>query len=312
MKNTLYRIKYHYGRFLPLKKPVDVSMELSSFCNMRCKYCYHTDQDGLPFKTDYMEFDLAINILNQIADEKIPSVKFNWRGESSLNPDYVKILHHAANLFDTQGYPFDRLINSNFMFVKNRHAILDAMGRQTKVKVSFDSFIPEVYEHQRSWGIHKHVLRNIDDFYSKGSNAKLVIQAVRTKLNQDEDIAGQIKERWPDAGISIRDVVAGRNEVDTSEFIDDTRVGKERIPCRQAFVRLIVAHNGQVSPCCPDIKQELILGNATNNLLVDIFNNEKSNALRASLLDKSAFGFDPCKNCSSHESFAGYKPKWGS
>ncbi len=312
MKNTLYRIKYNYGRFLPLKKPVDVSLELSSHCNMRCVYCYHTDQDGLPFKTDYMKLGLALNILQQVVVAKIPSVKFNWRGESSLNPDYKTVLRYAADMFEKHGYPFDRLINSNFMFTKDRSEIIRAMSRQTKVKVSFDSFIPSVYEHQRKWGIHKNVLRNIDDFYNLGSSAYLVIQAVRTKANYDEDIRGEIKRRWPQAGISIRDVVAGRNEIDTSELIDDTRMGKGRIPCRQAFVRLIVAHNGDVSPCCPDIKQQLILGDANTEKILDIFNNEKANALRKSLLDKSAFASDPCKNCSSHESYAGYKPAWNS
>ena len=312
MKNTFYRIKYNYGRFLPLQKPVDVSLELSSFCNMRCVYCYHTDQDGLPFKTDYMHLNLARYIIQQVGDAKIPSVKFNWRGESSLNPDYKNVLHFAADTFENLGYPFDRLINSNFMFVKDRAEIIRAMSRQTKVKVSFDSFIPAVYEHQRKWGIHKNVLRNIDDFYNLDSGAYLVIQAVRTKANYDEDIAGEIKRRWPKAGISIRNVVAGRNEIDTSELIDDTRVGKGRIPCRQAFVRLIVAHDGNVSPCCPDIKQQLILGDANMDTLVDIFNNDKANALRKSLRDKTAFASDPCKNCSSHESFAGYKPAWNS
>jgi hypothetical protein len=32
-----YRFKYRYGKHLPLIKPVDVSLELSSFCNMSCK-----------------------------------------------------------------------------------------------------------------------------------------------------------------------------------------------------------------------------------------------------------------------------------
>src|SRR3990167_7921891 len=34
-----YRFKYLFGQYLPLSAPVDISLELSSLCNMHCSYC---------------------------------------------------------------------------------------------------------------------------------------------------------------------------------------------------------------------------------------------------------------------------------
>ena len=42
-KYFAYRLKYHYGKLLRLRTPVDVSLELSSQCNMACGYCLDPD-----------------------------------------------------------------------------------------------------------------------------------------------------------------------------------------------------------------------------------------------------------------------------
>jgi len=306
IRHTLYRLKYRYGQHLPLKVPVDVSLELASHCNMRCAYCYHADQKNLGFTKDYMTLSTATVIIDQAAEFGVSSLKFNWKGESTLNPMFSRILHHAAK------YNFvEKIINSNFKFTKRRDEILEALCTLDKVKISFDSFRKDVFETQRAGGKWHITCDNINRFYNHPlrNKTKIVIQAVRTNLNKDEDIAGQVRERWPEAEVSIRDMVSGRVDKDLTGLENKERKG-ERQSCLQAHVRLIFNKEGYVFPCCPDIKEKMCFGNIWDEDIEGLFSRGRS--LRKDLKNLSAFDRDPCKNCSSFETFVGYKPSWQS
>lgn len=306
-----YRFKYRFGQRLPLKVPVDVSLELSSICNMRCVYCYHADKKNLPFKTRYMPWDTAQKIITQAAYHGVHSIKTNWRGESTMNPSFENITRLIKDLAGGSVF-IDRITNSNFKFDTNEERIFKGLRNQTRVKVSYDSFQKDVFEKQRAGGKHELTTKNIDKFYNyPGRDNILVIQAVRTQNNKDEDFEGEIKKRWPSAELSVRDVVEGRLDKDIDNLLVKEKT-KARQSCLQAHVRLIFDWDGTASPCCPDIGNDLVLGNIKTQSLTDIFNSETARQLRESLKDKSAFDSDPCKNCSSHETYVGFKPVWSS
>jgi radical SAM protein with 4Fe4S-binding SPASM domain len=303
-----YRNLYLNAPTIPLARPVDVSLELSSFCNMYCSYCYHADKKNLPFKQKIMSWDTFQKIIDQAAELGVNSIKTNWRGESTMNPKFADMTAYVKKL--AKGRTFiDRLTNSNFKFDTGKDEIFEGLCNQTKVKVSYDSFRKEVFEKQRTGGDHDVTTRNIDRFYNwPGRSNILVIQAVRTKLNADEDLEGEARKRWPSALISIRDMVEGRVNKDLSDSAYRRRDFSQRQSCIQAHARLIFDHSGAAVPCCPDIKSQLKLGNIHEMTLAEIFNSKMAKELRKDLLSLKAFEKDPCKNCSSHESFGGYKP----
>jgi radical SAM protein with 4Fe4S-binding SPASM domain len=310
-KYNWYRFKYRHGKILPLRVPVDVSLELSSACNMSCSYCYHHDKDNLPFELGLMRKEHALKIVTQAAECGVNSIKFNWKGEGTLNPHYTKIAKYAKSLAGGSVF-IDRLANSNFKIPpKKREDKFEGLASLTKVKVSYDSFNKGVFEKQRHGGDHDLTTENINLFYNHPlrikSETQMVIQAVRTKLNKDEDLHHECKLRWPEAEISVRDMVEGRVDTDLSEFTERTR-DPERISCLQSHVRLIFSHEGYAYPCCPDIKQELFLGDIAKDNLKDIFNSKFAKDLRRDLKSGKAFELNPCKTCSSFESYKGYVP----
>lgn len=309
----LYRLKYRYAPHLKLNTPVDVSLELAASCQLACRYCYWDKPKELPFKPGIMKYKTAELIIADAAAIGVNSIKFNYRGEATLNPDFSNILLLAK--IESSGSTFiDRILNSNFMFNSDREDIFHAMNSLTKVKVSFDSFIPEVMEHQRNKSIHSKIMKNIDIFYhhKDRNNTELVIQAVRTNLNKDEDIEQQAKLRWPEATVSIRDMVAGRVDKDLSELENKKRDDSERESCLQFHNRLIFDWQGNAQGCCPDTASKLQLGNIHDKSIYEIFNSDKAKGIRKALLNKKAFENDPCKTCSSHESYKNYKHPWGS
>lgn len=291
---------------------MDISLELSSLCNMACTYCYHGDKKNLPFKQATMPWETIQKIITQAHELGVNSLKFNWRGESTLNPHFAAATNMAKKLANGSTF-IDRLTNSNFKFDSSKSEIFAGLASQTKVKVSYDSFLPYVFESQRYQGDHALTTRNIDKFYNwPGRDNIIVIQAVRTALNKDEDIEGQAKKRWPSALISIRDMVEGRINRDLTNIKHKSRDYSERQSCIQAHARLIFDWDGTAVPCCPDIKQELKLGNIRDKTVSEIFNSQEAFRIRQDLISRKAFENSPCKNCSSFETFSGYKPSFDS
>lgn len=314
LQKVIYRLKYRYAPQLKLDRPVDVSLELAAACNQSCSYCYFSKQNELPFAKGIMSLTTAKLIIVDAYSLGVNALKFNYRGESTLNPNFREITKFAKD--HASGSTFiDRVTNSNFKFKSEREDIFEGLCNQTKVKVSFDSFIPEVMEKQRAGSIHSLSMKNIDIFYNhpKRKDTQIVIQAVKTKLNKDEDLAFQIKKRWPEATASVRDMVGGRVDSDLSGLEDVKRDFSNRQSCIQAHARIIFDHKGNAQVCCPDIKSALNFGNIHDMTIHQIFNSDGAKKLRKSLLDKSAFkAIDACRNCSSFESFSGYKHPWGS
>lgn len=260
-----------------------------------------------------MTYDTAMLIIADASTIGVNSLKFNWKGESTLNPRFKDITKFAKQ--HASGSTFiDRITNSNFKFSPNRNDIFEGLCNQTKVKVSFDSFIPEVMEKQRAGSVHSQTMKNIDIFYhhKDRKNTELVIQAVRTNLNKNEDIEHQAKLRWPEAKVSIRDMVAGRVDKDLSELENKKRDDSERESCIQAHARLVFNWQGDAMMCCVDLAEKINLGSIHDKSIYQIFNSEKAKRVRKKLLDKSAFDLNPCRTCSSHESYKNYKAPWGS
>lgn len=310
---NLYRLEYRFADIFRQKKPVDLMLELSSKCNQVCTYCYHSEKNkkNMPFGLGFMDKNLALEVIRQGALLNTRSIKFNFRGESTLHPDYREILEYAKKQSGLLTY-IDRIANTNFKIPKSkRDEIFSALENLTKVKISFDSFDKSVFETQRAGGSHELALENIDLFYKrikeKNLNVKIVIQAVRTQLNKDEDIIGIAQKRWPGVEVSVRDMVKGRISKDLEKLNVKERDFSKRKTCLQAHARLVVLYNGFVQVCCPDIKSQLIIGNAKKQNIFSIFNSKRAKHIRKSLLDKSIFKNDPCKSCSSYESFEGYK-----
>jgi radical SAM protein with 4Fe4S-binding SPASM domain len=229
-----------------------------------------------------------------------------------MHPDFEAITLFAKNV--AKGSTFiDRVTNSNFNFPYEKESIFRGLCNQTKVKVSFDSFRKDIFEKQRKGSNYEKTLANMSKYYNyPGRNNLFVVQSVRTQLNKDEDLEHEIKSRWPSAIVSVRDVVEGRTNKDISETIVEKRDAKNRQTCIQAHARLMVDWDGKVHVCCPDIGSRLIIGDCNQQSLSEIWNSDQAKSIRKSLKNKTAFEQDPCRNCSSFESYKNFKKVWDS
>ncbi len=299
----LYRFKWKYGKYLNLKKPVCVDLELSSHCNLRCPFCYHAENE-VPFKKGMMDYKTAKRILQQAHKLKVPSLKFNFRGESTLNKDFYHITLLAK--MQAKGYTFqDRIVNTNLVNVYDSNYKLDGLLNCTTIKVSLDSLNIETYKKIRIGGDFQQVITSLNYLHKRITDQRLILQFVRTEENKKENF-NRAKLLWPKAEIVVKDLVGGRNK-------DNAMPKGERQCCIQPFVRLITLFNGDMIMCCPDFKAQCVLGNIKTMTLYDAFNSAQASLLRDNLKCGLAFNYyNMCKNCSSWESYKGWKGSWKS
>ena len=141
----IYRLKWELAaRFkYPLKFPVHIDLEINSNCNYRCVFCPHGTGE---MKNDMpiMSFETAKKILDELAKNKVYSIKLNWRGEPALHPDLAEIVSYAkkAGIKEVQ-------INTNgFLYDEQKIRNLVKAGID-RIIFSIDATTPELYSQIR-------------------------------------------------------------------------------------------------------------------------------------------------------------------
>ena len=110
------KLWHHIDRLAAIKAgeqpaPVNVEMDLSNRCQMGCSFCAfaYTHSKGPLAKRsthdtgDLMNTELALHIIDQLAEAGVRSITWSGGGEPTLHPDIVDIIYHADELGIDQG-----------------------------------------------------------------------------------------------------------------------------------------------------------------------------------------------------------------
>lgn len=297
----IYRLKWNLAtkfKFL-LRFPVHVDVEINSNCNYRCAFCPHgTGQmrNDLPM----MSLDVAKKILDELAENKVYSIKLNWRGEPALHPDLAEITAYAKKV----GIKEVQINTNGFLFneQKIRDLILAGIDR---VIFSVDATTPELYSQIRIGGDFNQVVNNIKTFDRIRKELKkdkpfLRVQMVRTNLNKHQ--VSDYRKMWQGIADDIRiSDVTNRGQGDYLQVGDQISVG--RISCPQPWQRMMISCTGEVRLCCSDWYGDYVTGNIRENSLKEIWHGPRLKAVRKRL-KAGDFDFKPCRDCWLKESYA--------
>lgn len=283
--------------FLPAN-PLHVDIELSNVCNLRCKMCIHGS--GAAKNTGFMKKNLAIKLICECAAIGVYSVKFNWRGEATLNDFLPEAIRAAkeSGILEVQ-------INTNGLPKKKDILIECAENGIDRIIFSVDGFSKKTYESQRIGGNYGQVLKNIHSLIEwKRSNKRrrplIRVQMARTKINFKE-VNGFIKY-WSTLVDDVR-VSDATDRGRGSVMMVGDQITTGRRSCPQPFQRLVVAKDGRVSPCCVDWYQKFVAGDANKESLSSIWNNEKMRYIRDIQRANEHDKIHICKNCFVKESY---------
>lgn len=259
--------------------PVDLALELSSACNLRCVMC--------PVPTTARPATLMREeIFRQAVDEAALERGFiffpSGFGESLLHPRWGDLLAYAVERGIS---PIILLTNGMLLNEPNVARLLELAI--DVVMVSIDGVNPETYAKLRVKGDLLTVETNVRRLLERRGSApkpKLALRIIRMRDTEAEIDA--FFERW-------RPLLGPADELMTNEFNDwagkvenrgvsqaATPVSR-RGPCRMLWMNLSVHADGKVSACCYDSEDELIVGNLTaGDTLVGIWHGERLSRLR--------------------------------
>lgn len=300
-KYKLYRELWYKAdneNYLP-EHPLHVDIELSGACNLRCRMCHHGVGEGVK-TAGFMDRKLAFKLIDQCAELEVYSIKFNWRGEVTLNTFLPEACEYAKKkgILEVQ-------INTNGLPVKKGILVDCAKSGMDRIIFSVDGFSKETYEDVRVGGDYDKLLKNIEEVLVWKNKNKAVkpfirVQMVRTNINAHE-VEGYIKF-WSGRVDDVRVTdVTNRGQGDFLSVGDQVTTGRRR--CPQPFQRLTIGYDGKVSPCCVDWFQNYIVGDSNKEALKVIWDSEKMNCLREAMDKKEHDKIEICKKCTVKESY---------
>ncbi len=248
--------------------PVEIALELTNYCNLRCVMC---PNPTLKRARGYMTEALFKKVTGDISHEKGFLFLPQGFGELLLHKKLFELLDFAFKLGTG---PIVVLTNGMLLNEINLPGLLN---RVDVIIVTIDGVTAKTYESIRVGGSLRTVTHNIEKLIEmRGGNQTphLVLRIIEMKETEGE--IDSFKDFWSDR-IGGGDIiqVAGFNDWTGKVVyrgITEMRQERERTPCRMLWKNLSVYYDGQVSPCCYDAEGDLIIGNAFQETLQDIWN----------------------------------------
>lgn len=278
--------------------PTHLDIELASVCSFRCGMCPQAET-FVDWHKGFMDTTLALRLLNEAKDIGVMSVKLNWRGESTLHPDFFYILEQAHDLCFV-----DVMLNTNGAYGPLIGSQID--GTVDTLIYSIDSLVPEMAARLRPPGMLDRVIQNLDcsvGIRSKYGGPRIIrVNFTRQKENWDELPAMEAfcKERGIELYVKP---VFPRNPPKQGEYYPEEKFTvKGRKNCGFPFQRLVVAHDGRVAPCCVPWNDTLYVGDVNKQSLLEIWNGPELAAIREAA-KKVEYKEPTCLNCTSWASY---------
>lgn len=252
--------------------PIHLDIETTTYCNLKCPMCPRTvmvDGGMLDEANGYMTREEFAKIIDEGIDNGVQSIKINYLGEPLFHKDVYWQVEYAKK----KGV-LDVLMNTNGVALtpKNSRRLLEA--GIDGVFVSLDAINPIDYERQRVGANLGHVIDNIYGFSRLRAELRPSCQfRVSMVMYQDKKWIDQFKAM----GIMFDGIVDGIGYGFYVEHNNSASGEHPDVPgfyCAQPFQRMFLKFNGNVTICCFDSVDEVVMGNWREQSLYDIWNSE--------------------------------------
>jgi len=267
--------------------PLLVDLELSTLCNLRCPMCYTiTDEFKQKINAGLMDFDLFTKIIDEICKD-VPAIRLSLRGEPTIHPKFIECIAYAKK----KGiHEVSTLTNGSTLTADYFNKMLDA-GIDW-LTISVDG-LDEIYE-----GIRKPLK------FSETLNKLKNIQKIKNERGVHRPVI-KIQAIWPSIKESPEkfyntfspyvDLIAFNPLIDYLGNDNDISY-ESNFSCCQLYQRMVVGADGRVMACSNDEEGTIIVGDAKNETIHDIWHGEAIARMRD--IHRSQDGFMQVPVCS--------------
>jgi radical SAM protein with 4Fe4S-binding SPASM domain len=290
-----YRFRREYVPTMPIR----LWVESTNACNLSCVMCPNKSVDAS--LKGHMSLDLFCRIVNQVRGS-VRDIYLHHRGEPLLNPALPEMLAyaHRAGLrtrFHTNGTLLDE---------RMAEALLS--DPPDLLSFSVDGFEKDAYERVRVGASFERTLANIFGLLEMRRRRRLVkpyvvIEKIRfrgeTPAPEVQLAADALRRRFLDAGA---DEVIEKLEYVWAEPTGDSPAGRTKAVrnpkavCTFPWYAMVICWNGAVTACPQDYHAAMIMGQAADESLRDIWNGPAYRNLRRRMASDSS-SLPLCSTC---------------
>lgn len=297
--------------------PPVVVVELSSgLCNSKCVWCFTSYKGGDRIQRGMMKLPQFTHLIQLNRSHPFAIIPFG-HGEALINPDFVKCCRYALS----QGFSLRHVHTNLAMDLESKH--FDVLSEFDHVIVNVGGGTAGTHALNTSTSLEK-VLSNLRLLAKQGG--EVVVKMVLNRRNIDEVKILREKVDAIASRISVRTypVYFGPIDSDAADrrlFFENNLATPDgsaidvRVPCRDRIeldesgavmgysklnhcwgLTTTVRWNGAVSICCRSRYQEMPVGNALEQSILEIYNSQSYRDAEALGSEKKYV--DYCKYCS--------------
>jgi len=292
---------YKFKKTVISNTPTLYWLEPTNKCNINCVMCpndkFTDDQLG------FMDIDLYYSIIDKIKNSAA-SVYLLVSGESLLHKDIFTMIKYAHQ------NNIRPLVNTNattLVSEKQRIALLESGVEH--ITFAFDGYDKDSYEKVRVGAKYDAVISGIKKFLlekkKRGLETPFVaITTLEVEISDYDDLETQKKEFYREfEGLPVDEFISKQPNTWGSEFsgtklFNHQQYDQKYSPCGHLWSTMTILWDGTIVPCCFDFFKTYPLGNVSEESLDDVWNGEKMQKLRASMLDNSYSSVNSlCNGC---------------
>jgi radical SAM protein with 4Fe4S-binding SPASM domain len=273
--------------------PKRVSIENTNACNARCSIC---PREKLTRKIQSMDVDTYGKLLDDSVRAGARKLSLHNFGEPLLDKHLADKIARAKE----KGIEETYVVTNASLLTRERSRELIEAGLD-RVKISFYGVTREEYENVHVGLDYQETLRNVRDLLEVkrelgGKKPKVTLRYIGPALNFLRFTKQWLKYRKLCSVVPgrLHNYTTGRDYNPTS----DVRRPDSMKSCRylkRSVVYILV--NGDVVPCCYDFNGVLVMGNALEEDIADIWNGEKFQAFRRAHREHDYGRYPICAGC---------------
>jgi radical SAM protein with 4Fe4S-binding SPASM domain len=256
-----------------------VQIEPTDHCNLRCGHCSIHGPGSPERHRGFMSWDLFTRIVDE--NPALTCMILVRNGEPLLHPGFFDMVAYAA----ARGIHVSTYTNGSLLLGGGRLERLFGSGLG-EIVFSLEA-VGDAYERLRGCGYARFeaaVRATIAERDARGSPLRVGINVARAGT---EDDLSAVLASWEDVVDHVY-----------VEPLMGSEAGPRGAPCRTLWRNLVVGWDGTVVPCCVDMMDSLVVGDANQAPLAEIFQGARVRALRRAHLEGR---YPPiCERCSAH------------
>ncbi len=295
------------GKPVTLGPPRHISMEVTSFCNLRCPMC-KLGQKSLGRDVGLMDYDKYCKLLDEISPF-VSQISFPWYGEPFTRKDLGQFVRYASE----KGMVVQVQTNGTYLNKCEIDYLVECNVRS--IIIAIDGLEQKTYEIYRVGGDLAQVIAGVKRLVSLRQERRSIypqrIQMNFLVMKHNEHELPYVEEFGKELGVDRVKI--------KSAHVDRTKEGVEFLPTNPKYCRYdetmhlkskrdkvrgcsdlwrstVVSWDGTMGLCCIDYDCEYSPGNVFDDGFFKVWFGDKMRQLRRRVLTDKA-NIEICKRC---------------